>query len=118
MFEELCPGEEFLPTPPDPKDIVYETPTDSTDPSPTDNTDPSPTDSTDASHTDNTDDPNSDDNPNTDPAAGDRLVLLRIIHYFVLALFQKTHTGTCINYIHDDLFHIPYSAKFSWISWV
>lgn len=26
MFEQLCPGEEFLPTPPDPKDIIYDTP--------------------------------------------------------------------------------------------
>ena len=24
IFEKLCPGDEFLPRPPDPEDIVYE----------------------------------------------------------------------------------------------
>ena len=28
IFEQICPGEDFLPTPPDPSDIIYDQPTD------------------------------------------------------------------------------------------
>ena len=66
MFEELCPGEEFLPTPPDPKDIVYETPSADNDVL-TD--DPNPADNSDSCATGNVNtDSNPDDNSNnTDP---------------------------------------------------
>ena len=29
IFEDICPGEEFLPTPPDPSDIIYDQPSES-----------------------------------------------------------------------------------------
>ncbi len=39
IFEQMCPGEEFLPTPPDPSDIIYDQPSQETQ----NNTDPQDT---------------------------------------------------------------------------
>ena len=50
IFEHVCPGEEFLPAPPDPSDIIYDQPSQETD-----DTDPQDTaDTTDSQNTANT----------------------------------------------------------------
>lgn len=60
IFEQMCPGEEFLPTPPDPSDIIYDQPSqeieNNTDPQDSaDTTDPQ--DTADTTDTTNTTDP-------------------------------------------------------------
>ena len=60
IFERMCPGEEFLPTPPDPRDIIYDQPSqqmeNNTDPQDTTNT-TDPQDTADTTDTTNTTDP-------------------------------------------------------------